>query len=567
MAGLTQKELDELNGPGLTAAELAELSGPAPPAVPPPVVETTRAKVANIIAGRHQMERQFPPLPQTFLGGLEARARGAAQVLSNGSADELIGGARAIAKKATGGLTGDDRPIGEIYRAERDQYQADDDRSQRDEPVSYGQAAAGASLVPWNLAAKIVSPIGRLLAGSGVGMFGGFAGSRADVTKGDWEGGARDTALGGFLGTLGAGPAALGKATRSGKFDKEYRKQITHDLTEGANPIHARRATGDDGASETIVAWVEKNKDARKAIEGKDRQTLKEVAQKDIASLAAKTAPVYPTLDAAAGKVHLNDIDQPIQGHMDELRLSPKQNKPVIAAFEDLRNDLADKMKRHGYEYSHKQVREWVTGLLEQKQQVKGTINETPIAAYKEELHEVADEFLRNRLDDVASKHPQLAPDIKQLRRDNRDLSAAIRVLDVTENADKLANWKGKTFAEKVGGVVTRGVSGALAGGVMGGFAGSMGLGAAGGALAAAASGAVAKGMTKMAVNRLGQLSRAVKEGNATAQMVQDSLDAGVPEQVLRAVAVSGPGLTQNIWNLIDGPWGLVPRQRPAKEK
>jgi len=514
-----------------------------------PVVETTKDKVARLMA------RQFPPPPSTFAGGLEARARGAAQIASVGSVDELVGAGRAIASK----VTGDDRPIADIYRDERNQYRQDDTRAQREEPQSYGQAAAGASLLPWNVAAKIVSPVGRLFAGAGMGAFGGLAGSRADVTRGEYGKAIADTAAGGALGTLAAGPAAVGNAARSGKVEREYKKQITHDITEGANPTHARRATGDDGAQETIVSWVEKNKAARKAIEGTDRPALIEAAQKDIDSLAAKTAPVYPSIDAAAGKVHFNDINKALLERIDELKASPKQTEPLIAAFEDLRTKLADKMQPNGFEYTHKQVREWVTGLLEQKQQVKGTINETPTSIYKEELHEVADEFLRNRLDDVATKHPQLAPDITQLRKDNRDLSAAIRVRDVAENSEKLATWKGKTLAEKVKDVVARGVTGAAMGGLPGAMSGSLGLGTAG-AVAGAAAGQVAGKMTKLAIDRLGRLSREVKAGNATAQMVQDALDLGVPENVLRAMSTSGPGLTQNIWD------ALKPKEKPKAE-
>ncbi len=535
MAGLSAKELAELNGTGPSAADLAELNAPAPRAV-----ETTKDKVARL------MGRQFPPKPNTLLGGMEAKLRGAAQIASGGSADEIIGGARAGVQK----VLGDDRPIGDVYREERNQYRDDDTRSQREEPDSYNQGGAAASLLPSSWAAKIVSPLKRLLVGTGMGMFGGLAGSKADVTKGEYGKAIADTAAGGLFGTVASVPAAAGTASRSGKVEREYKKQITHDLTEGANPIHARRATGDDGASETIVAWVEKNNAARKAIEGTDRQALIEVANKDITALASKTAPVYPKIDALAGKVHLNDMDRAIQLHMDELRLSAKQNKPIISAFEDLRNDLHDKMKRHGYEYTHKQVREWVTGLLEQKQQVKGTINETPIAAYKEELHEVADQFLRTRLDDAAAKHPQLAPDIQQLRRDNRDLSAAIRVRDVAENADKLSNWKGKTAAEKVGSLVTRAVSGAVAGGMPGAISGSVGLGTVG-AVVGATAGAGAEKLTKLAIDRLGRLAREVKAGNATARMVQDALDAGVPDRVLRVMSTSGQGLTQNIWNAV----------------
>jgi hypothetical protein len=523
--------------------DMSEVEPVAPAAAP--VVETTKDKVARIM-GRP---------PTSFAGGLDASARGALQVGSMGAADEVISGGRSLVRK----VAGDDRPLVDIYREERKEYQDADEMAKRQEPQSWGQGAAGASLLPWNLAAKIVSPIGRLLAGAGMGMFGGLAGSKADLTRGEYKKAIADTAAGGLLGTIAAVPAGAGTAARTGKAEREYGKQITHDLTDGANPTQARRATGDDGAAETIVSWVEKNKDARKAIENTDRRALIDIAQKDVSALAAKTAPVYPQIDAAAGKVHFNDINKALVDHIDELKLSQKQNEPLIAAFEDLRTKLADKMQAQGYEYTHKQLREWVTGLLEQKQQVKGTLAETPIAVYKDELHDVADDFLRRRLDDVAAKHPQLAPDIAQLRRDNRDLSAAIRVRDVAENADKLSNWKGKTLAEKVGSVVSRGVTGAIGGGVIGGFSGSVGMGAAGGALAGLTAGVAAQGLTKMAVNRLGQLSRAVKAGNATAAMVQDALDAGVPEHVLRALSVSGPGIGQRVWD------ALSPRQKPAE--
>jgi hypothetical protein len=200
-------------------------------------------------------------------------------------------------------------------------------------------------------------------------------------------------------------------------------------------------------------------------------------------------------------------------GFIEELKLSPKQNEPIVAAVEDLRVKLANKMAEHGMEYTHRQLKQWVSGLLEQKQQVKGTYNETPISIYKEELHEIADGFLRERLKLEAAKHPDLKEALPELLQNNRDISAAVRVKDVVQNSTKLDHWKGKTLAEKVKQGVGRAVLGAGVAGAPGAIAGNVGLGTAG-AIAGALAGTLAGGATAGVVNTLGRLQKGVKAGD-----------------------------------------------------
>jgi hypothetical protein len=201
--------------------------------------------------------------PKTFSGAMEASARGAGQVASRGFVDEAVAGVQAVGLK----VIGDERPFWDIYRDKRATYRAGDAKAQAEEPQSFGAGAVGAAFLSGNLTSMAAGPVARVVAGAGEAALSGLGGSNAELTTGDkkeFHKAAVDSAKAGVVGTVLAAPAAAAAVARTPGLAREYKKQLTHDITEGANPVHARRAVSDDGASETIMAWVEKTPDARK---------------------------------------------------------------------------------------------------------------------------------------------------------------------------------------------------------------------------------------------------------------------------------------------------------------
>lgn len=136
------------------------------------------------------------------LGPLESAISGLSQGLTFGYADEIIGGVRAGASK----ITGDDRPIGDIYREKRDEQRAHVDQAKVDNTKSFiGGSVVGALASP---ASKVLGPmkgastlanIGRSAAGGAVA---GAGLSNTDMTEPGKNAAefAKDTAVGAALG-------------------------------------------------------------------------------------------------------------------------------------------------------------------------------------------------------------------------------------------------------------------------------------------------------------------------------------------------------------------------------
>lgn len=457
--------------------------------------------------------------------------------------DEIaaVGATAVEAGRRAVGLGTSDKPLGDVYRDRRSYERAENAEAAKD-PVlrTAGQAA---SLFAPPVATLVTKGGGAARAAVGLGeaIAHGVGASNAELT-GDKKEILEALKDAGLAVAIGIAPAAAGNLKTGKAAERARAQQVGQDVGAGADMTHQNRAVPDEAAAQTIVDLVDRRPELRSKLRG-DRDELKAEAQKVIDELSSKTAPVYKEFDKAGGLVPVSDVDTFLKGKIDELSQSYDQNQQLIRGYEQIREGLAAtaaaRAKAAGLapgakvKLSHQDLRDWVTGLLRQKQNTKGSMAETPGYIYKEELHKAADEFLRKRMEDVAEKTPGLGLTLHELRLNNRDLSAAIRIEDVVSNADKRAFQKRQDFAKKAGQVVglTAGMGGSIVGGAGGGVVGGLAGFAAGGALPP-----LIQGAARVQTDVLGKLARAARNGDDTAQLVQQAIEAGVPQRVIRSI-------------------------------
>lgn len=159
-------------------------------------------------------------------GYLESARRGAAQGLSLGYSDEIVGGAQAVRDYVMDRGSVMDEGIGDIYRRNRDLQRSQNMSAREANPKTYGGAQLAGAIAPAVLAtigtkgAALPAIAGRLGA---IGAVEGLGHSEADLTKGEFGGAAVDTAIGGTVGAvmpgamrgLGKGAKAIGKGVGS----------------------------------------------------------------------------------------------------------------------------------------------------------------------------------------------------------------------------------------------------------------------------------------------------------------------------------------------------------------
>lgn len=168
-----------------------------------------------------------------------------------------------------------------------------------------------------------------------------------------------------------------------------------------------------------------------------------------------------------------------------------------------------------------------------------GSLAETERAQIVNDLHEMGDKFLNERLNTVAQNKPELLKELEQLRLNNRDLSAAVRIKEVAEKADAAEFRKRSKLPERISMLAagTLGTAAAVVGGSAGGFipaaiAGTAGL----------TAGAAAQKLSRAQTEILGRMARSAKgkDGKAAvAKLAQEAIAMGVPQRTVRAVQVS----------------------------
>lgn len=263
---------------------------------------------------------QTPPI-QAGPSVAESALRGASQGATLGFGDEMWGGARAIGEalpESLGGEPKNGKGMGEnllsSYRKNRDQMRADNAKAEAENPKAYfgGSMAGGLATAPLG-GARLGAPLAAL-AKSGA-ILGGAAGlgfSGADLTKGDVQGAATDTATGA---AAGAALANLGdEATKLPAIFAKLGDKVANNralAAAGAMLKHLRKmgykGTTEDAAKELF-----------------DSGALKGLAP-DVESIAKKVAAEH----GSVGK-QIGDVTSKLKGSFDANAAADRIEKELI---------------------------------------------------------------------------------------------------------------------------------------------------------------------------------------------------------------------------------------------
>jgi hypothetical protein len=470
------------------------------------------------------------------------------------------------------GLVTGEQPasFGDSYRQGRDDYKQLAATAAEEHPLAFHGAGLATSVaLPAAAALKgtgAVATAAQKLAKPGIAIaesaLGGLARGDADLTKGEFSGAAVDTAIGAGVGVLGEVLAgATGKTAaklkkwfgKEGKIAENHVKEIVNDISGGATPVHQRRAFPDERARKGVVELVEKSPALAKAVADRDSDAVLGIVQSNLDALSPKTLPIYKQFDEVAGPIAVEGMDRYLAAEVRKLAKSnDAQDRAVGEAVEAWRRQLQEVAEKQGTtKWTHKQIREEVTGLLKLKDQNVGTVFETLAATKKNELHAIGDKFLKQRMALEASMHPEeLGALNKELTDLNKQISVNLGVKDVVENGENRQYWATKALSETAKNTAKRlvttgllGAAGGAAGAGVGYLQGDTGTGAAVGVAAGLGAPAAAKALTKAASKALFKLSSAspaiASAPDKLDALVQGAIKAGVPEGLIRqAVAL-----------------------------
>lgn len=425
----------------------------------------------------------------------------------------------------------------EDYRKGRDERRAVKHAAEQAHPDSYsaGEFVGGAATAPLLPGAGSAKTAARALwqgakTGAAVGALHGLGRSEADLTRGDVTGAAKDTLIGGATGAA-TGAATSATTIGTGKYVKEAPQRSieakSRALTEGADPTHGRRLVGAAGENaEAAVRFVEENPGLKKAV-GNQRKVVEE-ADKIVDAASKEARPIYRRFDAAAGGVRARDV----LAHIDDAisaETRPGGSSNVRDALRDLRRLVVEESggpkKVDTANWSHDELRAWVTRRLKDKTRSMGSLSETEHYEVKDAVHKIADDFLKTRLRAEAAAHPELASHLERLSTLNRNMSLGIKVSQAAENAVARnyrveRGWRGDQGSAVVAGIVF-------------GNGGPAALpAAAAAALMTRALPPVVKATRVNATHALAALATAVagKKGpEAIARAAQAAINAGVP--------------------------------------
>lgn len=419
------------------------------------------------------------------------------------------------------------------YEQERDAIRESDRRAKEASPLAFGlgdilggvataaipvAGALGAAGRVAGTGAKLVSGAGRAAA---LGAVEGAAQGTGYSEKSDLAGILGDAATGAAVGGVVGGVAGkfAGKAIQAAP--ERAAKQFAQDITEGAMPTFRRRFVGKPEYVEKTAQILEADRPFMAAAK-KSPTEAKEIAETRLQELGPQTKPIYQRIDEKAGATPLAEFTAHMDGEI------TKASKPGNELLRDSLSEVKDNfVNAFGKQETvpTQEVRDWVTRLLKQQQKTMGGLNETAAFDLKSQLHEVASDFLRKRLDNVAAQAPDLADDVGKLRDLNQKIAVYAHADELMGHKATREFWKPTSLSAMLD-EKSRGAA-AIIGGIAGGPIGAIkGL-----ALEAGIKGA-AKGIKKLdrsATAALARVVRSAREGNVTAAAVQAAIGAGVP--------------------------------------
>lgn len=518
--------------------------------------EVTWAQIQAENAAAQQAALGTPESDEPGMG--ESLVRGGFQGATLGYGDEVVAGLQSIGK-----------PTGS-YRRIRDEIRAQNERAQNANPLTYGVGDILGSLAPALVtggaseAASAGSLAARAAASGAVqGAVSGVGYSNAEGVGDILADAAKGAAIGGVTGAV-TGHLA-GNAMENAEANAT--QNFTRDITKGADPSFRKRFLGQTDKlakqgnateqAEASRALLESDKEMvglLKKPHAEDAQAASDIVDHTkgkLDELTGEVRPLYKKLDEEAGQVPMGDainwMDQAIDqartkhgGEALEAALSEARGNFVKvelakAAKAGLITEGADDVEQQIAKLSlpHQDVRQWVTGLLDEKFLKMGSLSETERFTLANDVHRVADNFLRTHLDLVAKEAPSLAPDVARIRELNKQIAVYAGTKQLFQHKVAKGLMRQTAWQEATNSRLNQlaGVIGAAAtGSPIGAFK------------AIALSEGIKRGIgigkeaSKAATAALAKIVRAARNGDPTAQLVQKAIEVGVPSAAISSV-------------------------------
>lgn len=490
-------------------------------------------------------------------GAGESAARGALQGATASFGDELaagidtlvskVPGVRTVANAIAGDNAGGGLPLTNpdlTYAERRDAYRTKNAQAQGAHPVAYGAGEVGGalatSLIPGVAPARgagLAAQAGRAAVQGGVSALGA---SEADLTKGEFGQAAIDTGVGTVVG--GATGAFLGKVGRylTGGAEKRALGQLQTELTRseesGSISQGLRKKVAGDLAD--IRDTLEKPENAKiaKLVQSDPEKAAAAIVKRQAELAKDAKAPLYKALDQQVGGYNTGPLRTRIQSEIAALSTDPGHGSER-AALGALLRDIDNTWGKVPKLVPTAKLREFTTIAQGAADKSLRGLDPSVANPIKRRVAGVVEDALKQHLEISEQLYPQLKPVVTQILAYNTENSALANMRDALTNMairDKTGTASmGKLFEAATGKVAhTAGAVASLATGNPAPLLVPLALKA----------GAAVAGKTAASANvALSKLVRAAAAGSATAQMVQDAIEAGVP----RATALAAAKMTE----------------------
>ena len=233
-------------------------------------------------------------------GGVVGSARGALQGMTLGAGDELVAGGVAGLRS----ITGDQRPISDIYSQELERERQRIGQFRQESPVlAYGSEFAGGAAIPLAAANSVR---GAAAIGGGTGAAAGFL-----TGEGGLENRATGAVTGGVLGALlGAGLQA-GAQGITNSFENYMTRRAAKAVAEGADSIQQLRDEANAAYTAARNAGVQIDPQEYEALIQRVTSDIAGGAGRPVrAALTPKSADVLSAMEEFAGRaVGIDDLE------------------------------------------------------------------------------------------------------------------------------------------------------------------------------------------------------------------------------------------------------------------
>lgn len=461
--------------------------------------------------------------PAARPGVVESFARGGANALTLGFADEIAGGLEFAF-------------TGKSYKEARDESREAFRRAKDENPLAYGAGqvagTVGSLLVPGLNVAKGAGAAAVMGRAALQGGLQGLGDSKADLTEGDAGSALADAGTGALVGgAIGGAGALVAKGVKAyvAAAPERAAKQFSLDMTQGANPAFAKRFSKMGALAREVI---EPDKALTKAAD-KSKAEAADLALSRLDDLSEKTAPLWGKVDEAVGKVPVKDY---VGYLVKEAKSLPAEAEAVHNLLLRKAQHFAEVAKAQGNEaVPHQVIRRHVTGLLKEADASLGSLSETERFIVKSAVHESADDFLTGRLNAAAKAGMQEG--VSELRGLNRQIAAYANAHQLFKHQAELAFRREAGVMGKIDQLASGGGKG-MAAGVGAAMSGSL-EGAAIGYAVPAGIQLAAKGIKtadRKATAALAKLVEKAKAGDVTSKDRLEAIAAGVPKKAVRAV-------------------------------